>query len=527
MSKEMKIDTGTTINLSYNFLYEEESVFDGVKDGSIKDSDLKYENLLNYVDRLYKKNKIFHYDNVDGKKLYLYDKKKFKSYELIIKDIYILFFENNMAFLNLKLKYMGEDLEELYKINKSLTNFYTKIDQTFVAVGDKNHNIINMSSEEYENGIKKYENIPPETNEEKPLLKTFKIDKNSKIYSAFIKTYSPVVKKDYPFANEDASDELKSFQDRVGPTKVDKNIIHLQNEEDYEGEVNEHYLYFQNQQKLNKKIKKEEKQLRYIDYDTFITSLIIKYVKPNNGVLFYDNFNPIATNYINSYITISCDSSMIKEAVNDNFLSFEPLISSKPLKGKCITNPDYFNIFQSQSDMFTIGNSHNIVHILDNCIEKNTLKSIKDRKASAHFYTYQLSQLQRSSILRIINASILNVNDIVQERTLYRKIIDSYKTYRMINKSVEDYAKYLTNINFSIISNSSSMDNSYQFFRKCNEVGMLNDQWGKVSLKLKDSKTIIGFILNENMPLLIIFTLGGILLTFHNEIMQMLNELIK
>jgi len=542
MSKCTIIQEGTSIILSYNFLYDEESVNKGFEKGEIIKNDLHYENLLNYVDRLYEKNKIFYYKDVRGKKLYIYNKKDKKFYWVAIEDIYILFFDNNMAFLNLKLEYEGSSLEELYSINKHLTTFYTKADdQIYVAVGDDNFNQLNMDIERFEKECNdliqdknNLENLLKEVQKNKQELfesngkskknekLNFKIIKNANLVilnddigrgidEIYIKFEPDISKNPIPFSDEEL---LQEYKDRVGPTIKEKKEIEQQNREEDFSEINQNYLYFENQQALTKKIKKEQNRLRYINYNTFISSLIMKYVKPNNGVFFYDNFNFIATNYINSYITLSCHSSLIDEAVENNFLYFEALISSKIKRGKKIVQADYFKIFQSQADIFTIGNSHNIVHILDDSLNK----AIKNRKKSDHFYTYQLSQLQRNSILKIITASILNINKIAENELFRDKIINIYKTYFMINNSIDNFKKFLTNINFSTISNSASMDSSYKFFRECNDVEKLVSQWGTISFKLKDSRTTIEFIINESKVLFVLMTISVLIYSYWDTI---------
>jgi len=466
MQPNIKIDENNSIILSYHFLYDNTIVMKGIKDKTIINNNLEYENLLNYVDRLYSKNKIFEFKNISGNKLFILNNKYKLLHELKIIKIYIQFFSNNIAFLNIELNSNEKDISRLYDINKRLTSFYTKKVETYITIGDDNLHKIDKKC--VKNNLKDYVNL-----------------------------YNPDINKkpnDYPFSN---NNDLKHFKGRVGPSSEEKYCITIDNDnilnDNYHFNINRHYLYFENHIKLIKKEKKEHKKIYYINYNTFITSLIIKYVKPNDGVLFYDNFNPIATNYINSYITLSCDSDIFKDEYNNNFISFEPLLSSKTNKGKYLFNIDYFNIYQSQTDIFTIGNSHNIVNILDKNIDIN----IKNNKKSMHFYTYQLSQLQRVSILRIINASILNIENIVGNISIIDRIKKSWKSFKMTNKTISDYSNFLTNINFSIISNSSSIDNSYQFFRKCNEVNLLTSQWNNISFKLKDSKSILLYVLGK------------------------------
>ena len=159
---------------------------------------------------------------------------------------------------------------------------------------------------------------------------------------------------------------------------------------------------FENQQK----IAQEKVIFNFIHCDTFISSMVMPYLKKNNGTLYYDNFNPIATNYVNSYITLTCDSETLNDEYENNFVSFEPLVSSKTSKGSKITQADFFDIYQSQADMFTLGNSRNIVHILD-----TKAKGIKGNKEHDHFYVYLLTSVQKTFMLNIINSSIVQNQD--------------------------------------------------------------------------------------------------------------------
>jgi len=561
MNENIKIQKDTSIILSYSFLYDDKVVTDEYKKykdskeeiDKVQNTDIKYENLLNYADRLFTKNKIKRYTINKESFLNLYSGIGFR---LKIEEIYILFFENNIAFLNIKLEYNETNLHNLYTINKALTNFMSRSSQSYINISASNPFSMTIDKSSFIQETEKFYKLKTRDSNDREYAKSlllkmedgkfykddnlniantgdsisFKAFNNCEFTRYIFKQFFKDNKKcnfydphkddtkiaDYPFDK----DYEPEFEHRVGPGEDEKDNIHKENNAALEGS-NRHYKYFENQNFISGEGK--EKVFDFIHFDTFITSLIVKYVKPNDGVLFYDNFNPIATNYINSYITLSCDSNILDSEVENNFLSFEPLISSKTNKGRKIVQADYFEMYQSQSDMFTIGNSHNIVHIIDNSLDKDVLDSMLDNKKTKHFYIYQLSQLQRASILRIINASILNLDDIVGQTGFFKKVVNSIKSFKMIKKSVDDYTKFLTNINFSIISNSSSMDNSYQFFRKCNEVGKLTDQWGKVSSKLSGSKKVITYILGEFSFAIAIVT---ILIFFGSDILKYVSLLL-
>ncbi len=525
MNTDINIEDGSII-LSYSFIYDE----DTVKKINVDENELpKIENLLSYTDRLFANNKIKKYDK---ETVFLYFKETI--YKLKIDDMNILFFENKIAILYIKL--LSKDfsnLKKLYNINKALTNFYTKKNDSYLYIGEENPSEIKLPIKEFETKIqgmqeekiidapcsdiitalKETEILKNKVIYENDAIKIKKIQNDNELkiyttikkYNKFTKTFSEGHHLFYNPHDEDKkaypiNDAYKKFKGRVGFSCDEQNKITEQNKEfDLDKECNRHYLYFDNQKILTEKKRKKEHIFDFIHYDTFITSLIMEYVKPNEGFQYYDTFNPGATSYINSYITLKCDSEVINKEYTNNFVSFEPILSSKTSKGKKITNPDFFNIYQSQADIFTIGNSHNIVHIIDKDVDSN----MKTNKEKDHFFVYLLTSMQRSFILNIINSSIVNINNLEKNNFNPSKI---RKTYQKLSDALDDYNSYLTNVNFKVISNNSSVDSSYSFFRKCNEIDKLTSQWDIVSLKFNGWKSILSHVLNKH-PTIFILTI--------------------
>ena len=322
--------------------------------------------------------------------------------------------------------------------------------------------------------------------------------------------YTPYISdeiKEYPLSSEKVDD----LRGRVGIIEKEKEQIRCQ-------DCKRHYLYFEKQLELVNKKKEQENKFEFVHYDTFITSLILKYVAVNTRLKYYDNFNPISTSYINSYITLVCDG--IADEYKNNFILFEPLLNSKGSKGENITNSDFFNVYQSQADMFTLGNSHSIVHILD-----KRAKDIKNNKETTHFYTYMLTTVQRNFILNIISSSIVNINNIDNKTA---SVSDIWHTFKQLSNTLDKFNMFLTNYNFKVISNNSSVDNSYNFFRECNEVDKLTSQWSSISSKMNDWKSILSHILQKRpVYLFVLFAMIGIIIKTFNHITDNLFSLIS
>jgi len=543
MSTNINIEDGGSMILSYNFIYNE-SIF---KEMKINENRLpKIENLLSYTDRLFTNNKIIKYDK---QLIFLYVKGSL--YKLKIDDMNILFFENKIAILYIKLSSKDfSDIQKLYKINKALTNFYTKKNDSYVYIGKNDPLLIKLPIEKFKTQIKNIdreysdtiikalENKIPENkivfDDEYIQIKSIQNEKEIivhaciKKYNKFTETFSlenyslynphNKDKRDYPF-----SDEHKEFKGRVGFSKDEQEKIIKQNKEfDLDNTYNRHYMYFEQQKKLVNNKKEKEHIFNFIHYDTFITSLILEYIDTNESFQYYDTFNPRATSYINNYISLTCNSNVINKEYEKNFISFEPLISSKTIKGGKITNPDFFNIYQSQADIFTIGNSHNIVHIID----KNASNGVQNNKEKDHFFVYLLTCMQRSFILNIINSSIVNINNLEHGKLNLKEI---RKTYSKLSKALNNYNNYLTNVNFHVISNSSSVDSSYSFFRKCNEIDKLTSQWNIVSKKFHDWKSILSHVLSKHpvISFLTIITFGLIIKLINNGLNALWAYLVK
>jgi hypothetical protein len=540
----IKIVDGSII-LSYSFIYDEESVPTG---GDLP----KVENLLSYADRVFEKNRIYKYENL--KDNYFEDivlrveGRKFETFKLRVEDVNILFFQDNIAILYIKITPSTKDLKSLYKINRALTQFYTKqkSNDAFIYFGKEKFEDIKISLQQFQehlgeflqnekiknanrqlcedmlkatkNVVSTYQEVFKHkslqlatylSKEREEMIKIELLEINEftqMLLDTYYPTYTPYIsqdKKEYPLSGE----KIDDFSGRVGIVEEEREALEKQ-------ESQRHYLYFENQLKLVNKSAKEGKY-EFVHYDTFITSFILKYVAVNSRLKYYDNFNPLSTSYINSYITLVCEG--IEDEYENNFISFEPLVNSKASKGKKITNSDFFNTYQSQADMFTIGNSHSIVHILDKNVE-----NLKNNKETTHFYTYLLTTTQRNFILNIISTSIVNINNIGDQKVSLK---DTIHNFQQLTKTLDKYNTFLTNYNFKIISNSSSVDNSYNFFRKCNEVDKLTSQWSAISFKMKDWKSILSHILHKKP--LYLFGIMMIALALLNVFNHIINDLFN
>lgn len=529
------------IKLSFPFIYSKEKLNSPIQKDAYKEIGIAEnhhpENLLSYVDRLYSKNRVCRYKNFPTN-MQLYNHNKNEMFLLDIEEITINFYTDNIAFLNIWFKVQFSTLEELYKINKYITSIYTKTsasNQVFVHLGNQSSLKIKIKKEEFQKRyleyFKKDDRVAIEkllqsdkahekvllheiefkkyTNDNQEFIEISKLNSSAiskKILNRYsqehLSFYSPYQegKKDYPFSPSDR-DEEKIFKGRVGFNETEKLKIQEMNKkfngEKIDEKINQHYIYFENQLKIF------ENKKKFIHYDTFITSLILEFVKLNSGYMFYDNFNPLATSYLNNYIVLEIDNTTLKQEMQQNYISYEPLISIKTNRGTTIDSMDYFEAFQSQTDIATIGNSHSIVHLIG---AQN--KSIVNNKLTSHYFTYQLTLFQRVKILNIINQTILN-ND---AKRYFEKMLKSYKNMRAINNQIDEYKKYLTNYNFSVISNSASVDASYKFFRACNNIDKLTNQWNTISYKFGDIEDIFshtfGFIAIIILTLPLLYAYG-------------------
>lgn len=513
MGNVNEIESGSII-LSYSFIYDPQKI----QDDDCSNELPKIENLLSYADRIYEKNRLYDFNILDNKKskeVFLKIENKNSAnlslYKLKIEYVKILFFQDNIATLYLKVIPNTKSLQDYYEINRALTQFYAKQKgyEAYIYAGEQSKLEIKISEQEFiellqvkevEKDSQKYidaldKEVPNGRvifEDKSVVLKKTKIKEEPYIIvkPLQIKGLTKIiVKKYYPNYIPDEDESIKSinheYPERIALTKKEK--AKFKNEK----LVPRHYFEFKDQiDSVNSKYQKYN-SYEFLHYDTFITSFIIKFVAENTGFKYYDNFNPIATNYINSYITIECNN--LDEEYKNNFVLFEPLINSKISQGKQIVQTDFFHVYQSQSDTFTIGNSHAILHLLD----KNS-KNIKTNKEETHFHIYMLTSVQRNFILNIINTSIVNISGFDKKDFTLKNL---YHTFHYLVDTVDKYNTFLTDYNFQVISNSSSVDNSYSFFRKCNEVDKLASQWNSISFKVKDWKSILEHILQKRPSL--------------------------
>jgi hypothetical protein len=149
MQNAAKIEYGSII-LSYSFIYNKKRVKE------CTDRLPKVENLLSYVDSLFKNNKIHKYDK---QKVYLYQDNKI--YPLSIEKMEIIFFEDSVDIATLYIKLVPDniDLKELYHINRALSRFYSKeAKDRFIYLGN-DPRTIKLGMQEFESKIQELKKL--------------------------------------------------------------------------------------------------------------------------------------------------------------------------------------------------------------------------------------------------------------------------------------------------------------------------------------------------------------------------------
>jgi len=550
--KDSIIDEGSII-LSYTFKYEENIIQD-IKNKEGKNKVFskmpKIGNLLSYADRILDESIEYNYPQLENKEIVLRIDNDF--FPLHISYAKIAFFQNNMAILYFKIDLKKLTLLTLYKINRALTQFYMKEKNEDVSLyfGSKKIQGIKIQLSDFQQDLEKncqklkeYETIKNSIDIEVERFTTvyknnyFKINKymdsinnrpmiridiiknnafTKQLLTKYYPIYSPYQedsKKAYPLSDI----KIDGFSGRVGIIEGEKQL--LEEVQQCQNKEKRHYCYFENQLRLVEKKANEENKIEFIHYDTFITSLILKFVAVNDRVKLYDNFNPTATSNLHSYITLVSNDINLKKVYEENFVNFEPLLNMKKHHGQTIIKPDFFKIYQSQADILTIGNAHSIVHILD-----KESKHIKNNKETIHYYIYIYTVLQRNFMLNIINSSIVNINKIGESNA---SIFDIKHNYKHLSDTIDKYNTFLTNYNFEVLSNSPSVNGSYEFFRKCNEVSKLASQWSTISYKLGNWKNILSIILQKH-PGYFLFILGlaGIGIKIFNRILDIVLDIV-
>ncbi len=95
--------------------------------------------------------------------------------------------------------------------------------------------------------------------------------------------------------------------------------------------------------------------------------------------------------------------------------------------------------------------------------------------------------------------------------------------YKKISDDINDYNNYLTNVNFTVISNNSSVDSSYNFFREYNEIDKLTTQWSNVSKRFNGWKSILSHVLSR-YPVLSV--LAMVIIWFSHKACQLRSKYI-
>ena len=396
--------------------------------------DIDFETTENIPAKINALNKV----DLKNKKLFISDNKKI--FEIIIENVEIYFFTNEIAFFVMKILPAKEtSLEELYYLNFLLTSFYKfeDKDEIYIAISDNNLTL---------NDFKSFKPINYFLSEQ----------------------------------NYDIKECLKKFPFNKNRNEFDSSRIGLLKEEEKEIkkclEKNPEILHYK---PINKIINKITSKPIKVHYDTFLTGFFIEYVKINKSFNYYDNFNPLGVNFLFLYANFLFPESKLKQEYEEKFVNYEPFLSNLPYKGFIKNTP--YKIIQPVSDMVTIGNQNNIINFINkdsNCIDEivGVNCNVTENKELIIFL-YIL--FQNVYLLMMTSMFVVDYNKEKKLSTSLKRYIDNIN---YIKHAIKKYNFFLVNHNFNSISDNPKFNNLYQFIRNLKEI----------PAKLSDFKLIVG-----------------------------------
>ena len=414
------------INFKDDFLVTFDKIF--------RDIDFKTTENIPAKINVLKRNKL------KNKKVFISDNKRI--FEIVIENVDIYFFTNEIAFFVMKILPAKElSLEDLYYLNFLLTSFYKfeDKDEIYIAISDDNLTLDKFKSFEAINYF-----LDGQCKEIKECLEKFPFN-NSKNKSDF-----------------DAS--------RIGLLDCEKKEIKECLEK------NPEILHYKS---INEIIDNIANKHIKVHYDTFLTGFFIECVKINKSFNYYDNFNPLGVNFLFLYANFLLPEDKLKEEYEEKFVNYEPFLSNLPYKGFIKSIP--YKIIQPVSDMVTIGNQNNIINFINkdsNCIDEivGVNCNITENKELIIFL-YVL--FQNVYLLMMTSMFVVDYNKEKKLSTSLKRYIDNIN---YIKHAIKKYNFFLVNHNFNSISDNPKFNNLYQFIRNLKEI----------SLKLSDLKLIVG-----------------------------------
>ena len=378
--------------------------------------------------------------DLKNKKVFISDNKKI--FEIIIKDVKIYFFTNEIAFFVMKVLPAEElSLKDLYYLNFLLTSFYKfeDKDEIYIAISDNNLTLDNFKLFKAINYF-----LDGQCKEIKECLEKFPLN-NKRNRSDFDKSRIGLL--------EWEEEEIKKCLEQ------NPEILHYKS-------INEIVNYI-----LNKPIK--------VHYDTFLTGFFIDYVKINKSFNYYDNFNPLGVNFLFLNANFFLSKEELEREYEKKFTDYEPFLSNLPYKGFIKSIP--YKIIQPVSDMVSVGNQNNIINFINkdsNCIDEIVgvkCKITEDKALIVFLYVL----FQNVYLLMMTSMFVVDYN---KERELFVSLKRYIDNINYIKKAIKKYNFFLVNHNFNSISDNPEFNNLYQFLRNLKEI----------PAKLSDLKLVVG-----------------------------------
>ena len=422
------------------FIYDDEKIKKQMVEKSKKYQEIKYKDrLLVSLDKMFKgKCKEDNIKKIDILDYYNYNKSS-QHYDFCITDFRKIFkfnlekaniylFPNSIALLVVEVETKDDlSIEDLYYFNSMFISIF-KQEGIPIYVVKKIDFFLNYK---YEKIFQKFskENYKIKNNIAHFTLEGLKKETAKK--KRIFKSYSPYKDETIKKLNKDSNKEISL-------TLLEKNANILEQKKTFRN------LHFGNFEDIHGILKRP---FRAIHFDTFITSLFVDFVKLNKKTEYYDNFNPLGTNYMNVYTAFKEEN--LDEVYENNFSKYEPFLHNKKNAGS-IKKIDFFDVYQTQADWFIITNEYNLINI----VTPKTFHNVNGIIENQRFLVYLLVTFQNIYLtMSEIKAILTNTGNII-------------KTLQFTSSSVNQYIEFLNNYNFADISDEPSLNSYYHFLKK-------------------------------------------------------------
>ncbi len=468
---------------TYIFIYDNEKIKE--LENIEKAKKLKFFEQVKHTDKFFVYFDKFYKNKIKKFNVLEYYKKKsnanfiitdFKDkYNFKFNDVFIYFFPNNLAFLVLDVEVNDyKTFEDLYKFNSLFVKIYSKQSNSYIIKSDT------FSSKTDKTEIKEF-------------CEKCNLSQNDK--------------GDYVFTAK----EIKEFFDKFNPYKIDKylkdRIGLIKNDNEDNTYLLKNKLWEDLHYANYKKVEEELKPFRAVHYDTFFTSFYVDFVKINTKIEYYDNFNPLDTNYLHVYTTFIEDN--LKENLEENFAKYEPFLHNKKSKGEILV-ADFFDIYQTQADWFIIGNEQNLINIL----KKETYDKIQTNIKNQRFLLYLFMSFQSVFLT------------MAENKLIFSNTGNFFKKVNFIIDSMDEYVEFLSNYNFVDISDEPSINSYYKFLQKNKNIHNKLDALKALSGFHRSFKNITQNLISKK-SLIVWIILTPIIFKAINEIYKFIWDLLN